>query len=99
MPSLTEGLPVVGVRALATGLAVVASRVGGFLDIVDEGINGNLIDLERPQGYALALQRLLENPERLKAFRQASLQKAHDFDIHKVGDAYEEIFKAVLHRA
>jgi glycosyltransferase involved in cell wall biosynthesis len=97
MPSLTEGLPVVGVKALATGLAIVASRVGGFLDIVDEGINGSLIDLKNPQGYAIALKSLLENPERLKAFRLASLQKAREFDIQKVVDAYEEIFSAVMH--
>ncbi len=38
MPSLSEGLPVVGVQALAKGLAIVASRIGGFLDLVDEGI-------------------------------------------------------------
>ncbi len=98
MPSLTEGLPVVGVKALATGLAIVASRVGGFLDIVDEGINGSLIDLKNPHGYASALKSLLEDPERLKAFRLASLHKAHEFDIQKVVDAYEKIFSAVVHQ-
>ena len=96
MPSLAEGLPVVGVKALATGLAIVASRVGGFLDLVVEGKNGNLIDLQNPQGYAIALKNLLENPERLKAFRLASLQKAQEFDIQKVVDAYEKIFSAVV---
>jgi len=96
MPSLTEGLPVVGVKALATGLAVVASHVGGFLDIVDEGVNGYLIDLQNPEGYAAALKSLLENPARLMAFRQASLHKARQFDIHKVVDAYEAIFEAVV---
>ncbi|HET9587728.1 MAG TPA: glycosyltransferase family 4 protein, partial [Anaerolineales bacterium] len=35
MPSLSEGLPVVGVQALAKGLAIVASQVGGFVDLVD----------------------------------------------------------------
>jgi glycosyltransferase involved in cell wall biosynthesis len=96
MPSLTEGLPVVGVKALATGLAIVASRVGGFLDIVDEGKNGVLIDIQNPQGYAIALKSLLENPERLMAFRLASLEKAHEFDILKVVDAYEKIFSTVM---
>ncbi|RMD61637.1 glycosyltransferase family 1 protein, partial [Candidatus Parcubacteria bacterium] len=40
MPSLSEGLPVVGVQALAKGLAIVASRVGGFVDLVRDGENG-----------------------------------------------------------
>ena len=92
MPSLSEGLPVVGVKAVAKGLAVVASRIGGFLDIVDEGKNGYLVDLGQPQEYATALQCLLTDPDRLLSFRQASLQKAQVFDIHKVTDAYEAIF-------
>jgi glycosyltransferase involved in cell wall biosynthesis len=40
MPSRAEGLPVVGVQALAKGLAIVASRVGGFVDLVDDDKNG-----------------------------------------------------------
>ena len=43
MPSRSEGLPVVGVQALAKGLAIVASRVGGFVDLVDDDKNGYLI--------------------------------------------------------
>ena len=37
MPSLSEGLPVVGVHALASGLAFIVSDIGGFVDIVDQG--------------------------------------------------------------
>lgn len=92
MPSHTEGLPVVGVKALAKGLAVVASNIGGFQDIVEPGKNGYLVEPARPEEYATALQELLSNPERLLAFRAASLQKARDFDIEKITSAYEQIF-------
>jgi glycosyltransferase involved in cell wall biosynthesis len=40
MPSSAEGIPIVGVRALAMGLALVGSRVGGFVDIIEQGENG-----------------------------------------------------------
>jgi len=40
MPSLSEGLPVVGLQALAMGLAIVASRAGGNIDLVEPGYNG-----------------------------------------------------------
>ena len=93
MPSLTEGLPVVGVKAVAKGLAIVASRIGGFLDIVDEGKNGYLVDLQEVEKFGVALEELLTDPERLAAFRKASLAKSQEFDIHKVVDAYEKIFE------
>jgi glycosyltransferase involved in cell wall biosynthesis len=96
MPSLSEGLPVVGLNALAAGLALVVSGVGGFVDLVDEGQNGFLISAGDAEGYQQALQALLSNPQRLQAFRQASLRKAQDFDLNKVVEAYEILFQQVL---
>jgi glycosyltransferase involved in cell wall biosynthesis len=96
MPSHSEGLPVVGVKAVTRGLAIIASRVGGFLDIVDQGQNGYLIDPDQPQGYSAALRELLSDPDCLCNLRKASLQKAQEFDIRKVVNAYEEIFQIVL---
>ena len=66
MPSLSEGLPVIGVQSLAMGLAIVASRVGGFVELVDEGKNGFLVDLQHPDDYLVGLQKLLEDNTLLK---------------------------------
>ncbi len=96
MPSLSEGLPVVGVRALAMGLAIVASRVGGFIDLVDEGQNGRLIDPADPAGYQAALQEVLADRRRLQACREASRRKAGQFDLEHILDAYEGLFRRAL---
>jgi glycosyltransferase involved in cell wall biosynthesis len=96
MPSLAEGLPVIGIQSLAMGLCIVASRIGGFIDLVDNGVNGYLIDPGNPDGYAQALIGLLTNPKELQSFRQASRQKAQNFDTNKVVDAYEELFLEIL---
>lgn len=98
MPSLTEGLPVVGVQSLAMGLSIVASRIGGFIDLVDNGVNGYLIDPKNTEGYAQALTELLTNTKQLHSFRQASRQKAQHFDIKKIVDDYENIFLEILKR-
>jgi glycosyltransferase involved in cell wall biosynthesis len=98
MPSHSEGLPVVGVQSLAMGLAIVASPSGGFIDLVDYGVNGYLIDVNRPEGYELALRELLSDPERLLEARQASRRKAQAFDLHAIVRAYEALFLAVAHR-
>ncbi len=97
MPSLSEGLPVVGVQALANGLAVVASHIGGFLDIVEEGQNGFLAQPGDQPGFAEALRKLLTNAALLRQFQQASLRKAAQFDITRIAAQYETLFEEVLH--
>jgi glycosyltransferase involved in cell wall biosynthesis len=91
MPSLSEGLSVVGVQALSMGLALVVSPAGGFVDIVEPGVNGFLINHDDKQGYCNALKTLLLSPEQLQSFRQASRAKSYDFDLEKVINAYEKI--------
>ncbi|NWF64279.1 MAG: glycosyltransferase family 4 protein [Chloroflexi bacterium] len=96
MPSLSEGLPVVGVDALMKGLAIVASKIGGFLDLVDPEKNGYLIDVRDEAGFSSALRELLSNRERLIDFRRASLEKAKNFDIEKIVDQYEGIMREAV---
>jgi glycosyltransferase involved in cell wall biosynthesis len=98
MPSLSEGLPVVGVEALAKGLAIVASQAGGFVDIVEHGRNGYLIPQAESSAFARALGRLLSDKDCLSSFRHASLEKAWQFDIHRIVERYEQIFQQVLNK-
>ena len=92
MPSLSEGLPVVGVQALAKGLAFLVSNIGGFVDIVDEGQNGFLVALDNPSGFSATLEQLLSNPIQLGTFRDASLKKAAQFDLELIVEQYERAF-------
>lgn len=96
MPSFSEGLPVVGVQALASGLAIVSSRIGGFLDLVDHEKNGYLIDVHDADAFSRSLRLLLSSPETLLKFRKASIEKSRDFDIQKVVDKYQAIFQNVI---
>lgn len=96
MPSRSEGLPVVGVQALAKGLAIVASHVGGFVDLVDDHKNGYLIRPEDADGFSTSLLDLLSDPDRLLSFRNLSLEKARYFDIGQVVQQYESLFRNVI---
>lgn len=95
MPSLSEGLSVVGVQALSMGLALVVSPAGGFVDIVEPNVNGYLIDPDDKQGYCQALKPLLLSSEQLRSFRQASRDKSYEFELQNIIDAYEEILREV----
>jgi glycosyltransferase involved in cell wall biosynthesis len=59
LPSLSEGMPNVILEAMACGLPVVASRVGGVLEIVREGLNGFTVPPSDPNALAEALRRAL----------------------------------------
>ncbi len=95
MPSLSEGLPVVGVQALSLGLAMVVSDIGGFLDLVQNGENGYLCPVENEAAFADALRSLLTAPQRLRAFRHASRIRAQRFDLEHIVSAYERLLLEV----
>ena len=99
MPSLSEGLPVVGVQALALGLALLLSRVGGNVDLVAEGENGFLLAPDDHAGFVTALRALLTDPARLLAFRRASRAHSARFDLKAVVTAYERLFLEAAGRA
>ncbi len=98
MPSLSEGMPVVGVQALATGLALVVSDIGGFSGLVRPQENGFLCPVQDEAAFAEALRSLLTAPQRLLAFRRASRRMAQRFDLGAIVRAYERLLMAVSAR-
>ncbi|MEW6358168.1 MAG: glycosyltransferase [Planctomycetota bacterium] len=62
LPSLWEGLPNAVIEAMACGVAVVATDVGGTGEAVKDGETGLLVPPRSPRDLAEAMQRLLESP-------------------------------------
>jgi glycosyltransferase involved in cell wall biosynthesis len=61
LPSLQEGLPLAVLEAMAAGLPVVATRVGGVPSVIDDGRNGLLVEPADPVQLRAALAKLMED--------------------------------------
>lgn len=62
LPSLSEGFPFVLLEALAMGCPVVASRVNGIPELIEDRKTGLLVPTRDPQGLAVAIREVLSDP-------------------------------------
>jgi sugar transferase (PEP-CTERM/EpsH1 system associated) len=84
LPSLGEGISNTVLEAMATGLPVVATRVGGNPELVDDSRTGALVPVGDVGELANVLQDLIDDPELLSSMGTAGLEKVHnqfDWDV------------------
>jgi glycosyltransferase involved in cell wall biosynthesis len=100
MSSAWEGMPMVLLEAAAAGLPIVATRVGGNQEVVQEGINGFLVAPRDPEALASAMSRLASLPEleRLSMGAQGrELVRTH-YALNLVAERWEDLYTEVLAR-
>ena len=78
--SFQEGLPVAVMEAMACGTPIVASRIRGNVDLVEDGINGFLCDPEDADDFAEKIRILLDDPDLAEIFRNYGLEKIKQHD-------------------
>ena len=94
-PSLHEALGSTLLDALHCGLPIVATNVDGIPDIVEDGVNGTLVEPERPEQIAAAIGELLGDPERLRVMREGNVTKAGKYDVKYMTDAYLAVYESL----
>ena len=82
------------VEAQACGLPVVASRFGGFPEVIDEGRTGLLVPPRDPAALAAAVRSLIDDPERRRAMADAAPGWAAQFAWSAVADRVEAAYRA-----
>jgi len=97
LPSLWEGFGTAIVEAMACGVAVVASRVGGIPEIVEDGVDGLLAPAGSAWHLARSIVRLLDDPSLRRDVVCRGLRKAMgQFNVRKMTETIAKVY-AQLH--
>ena len=97
LPSRHEGMPNVALEAMAAGLPVVATTVGGIPEVVDRARTGLLVPPENPAELASALCTILENPDLARKMGASGRQRIEEnFDIQQTVARTEQLYASLL---
>lgn len=97
LPSYREGIPKSLIEACSVGRAIVTTNAIGCKECVDDGINGILVPVKDAIGLAMAIEKLILNPELLISMGLASREIAEqNFDINRVVDDHLRIYNNLI---
>lgn len=95
-PSESEAHPLALIEAMACGLPVLASRVGGIPDIVTDGVDGVLLPPREESAWQKAIQQLLDHPAAFAEMgRRASESVRRRYAIEETARRHAELFRSL----
>jgi glycosyltransferase involved in cell wall biosynthesis len=93
LASTSEGISLTLLEAMAAGLPVVATRVGGSPEVVDQGVTGVLVPARAPEALADAMLWMLRQPGQRERMGRLARRRVEDrFDIRRTVAAYEQMY-------
>jgi glycosyltransferase involved in cell wall biosynthesis len=91
-----EGMPNTVLEGMACGLPVVATRASGLDELVQEGVNGYLVDVNDPAALAERLADLIDNPyERRRMGKESRRIAEQEFAWEYITEQYVEIYERI----
>ncbi|MEQ8517006.1 MAG: glycosyltransferase, partial [Chromatocurvus sp.] len=97
LPSLNEGISNTVLEAMASGLPVVATNVGGNPELVQPGVTGTLVPVGDAAALGEAILELLDDPAKRKEYGAAAQERIQrEFDWNSTVLAYLGVYDAVL---
>ena len=96
LPSIAEGMSNTVLEAMATGLPVVATRVGANPELVDDGVTGTLVPARAPDALARAIASYVADPLLGQLHGKASRQRVEArFTLPRMCEGYRDLYRAV----
>jgi glycosyltransferase involved in cell wall biosynthesis len=99
MSSDFEGTPLFALECMAAGTPLVATRVGGLPDLVDDGVTGTLVPPRDAAALGAAIDELISNPERRDAVAAAARKRSVDFSIDRIAERFGALYRSLLDQA
>jgi glycosyltransferase involved in cell wall biosynthesis len=96
LPSLSEGFPLVVLEAMAAGLPIVATNVGGIPEFIVNAENGFLVEPKDPEQIAEKVCLLLGDDELRRRISENNKEKARDYSWENIIDRLEHVYTDAL---
>ncbi len=96
LPSLWEGSPNVILEAMAAGIPIVATNIGGTAELINDGKEGILVAPANANALTEGLERLLQNGQLAKNLGAAAIQKAKLFSPENRAQDFQKIYDDLL---
>jgi glycosyltransferase involved in cell wall biosynthesis len=95
----SEGSPLSVMEYMDAGLPVIATRVGGIPDLIDDGVEGLLVERRDPEGLADAIAQLLSDPaEGRRMGERARERRRREFDMDVMAANLEDLYLRLYRR-
>lgn len=95
LPSTSEGLPVALLEAMAHGKGIVATRVGGVPEVLEDGREGVLVAPGDPDALADALARLAGDPQRARELGAAARRRVAALSPERIAERLDAVYREV----
>jgi colanic acid/amylovoran biosynthesis glycosyltransferase len=97
LPSLAEGVPVVLMEAMASGVPVISTAITGIPELIESGKEGILVPPSDPVLLAAAIQKIIKEPEKSRTMTLKARQKVlADYNLKKNGPGMAHLFEKYL---
>ena len=96
LPSETESFGLVALEAMASGVAVVSSNVGGLPEVNKDGVTGFLNDVGDIEGMISSVLTILKDKDTLARFKTNALEHSQKFELNKIVPVYENLYLSLV---
>jgi glycosyltransferase involved in cell wall biosynthesis len=94
-----EGTPLFVVECMTHGTPLVATRVGGLPDLVEDGRSAILVPPRDPSALGAALNSLLSDQELRRRIGDQARERSQEFTLERIADRFESLYESLLARA
>ena len=96
LPSETESFGLVALEAMASGVAVVSSNVGGLPEVNKDGVTGFLNEVGDIEGMIASVLTILKDKDTLARFKTNALKHSQNFELNKIVPVYENLYISLV---